>query len=66
MRGSVRCIMQRMLLTLLDGTTVFVRPIAPEDKPLLVQGLRRLSPRDRLPALHEPEDPLHATPSCAT
>jgi GNAT superfamily N-acetyltransferase len=40
----VRCIMQRMLLTLLDGTTVFVRPIAPEDKPLLVDGLRRLSP----------------------
>jgi GNAT superfamily N-acetyltransferase len=36
--------MQRMLLTLLDGTTVFVRPIAPEDKPLLVEGLRRLSP----------------------
>ena len=36
--------MQRMLLTLLDGTTVFVRPIAPEDKPLLVDGLRRLSP----------------------
>ena len=37
--------MQRMLLTLLDGTTVFVRPIAPEDKPLLVEGLRRLSRR---------------------
>jgi RimJ/RimL family protein N-acetyltransferase len=36
--------MQRMLLSLLDGTTVFVRPIAPEDKPLLVAGLRRLSP----------------------
>jgi RimJ/RimL family protein N-acetyltransferase len=36
--------MQRMLLTLLDSTTVFVRPIAPEDKPLLVDGLRRLSP----------------------
>jgi RimJ/RimL family protein N-acetyltransferase len=36
--------MQRMLLTLLDGTTVFVRPIAPEDKPLLVQFLARLSP----------------------
>ena len=40
----MRCIMQRMLLTLLDGTTVFVRPIAPEDKPLLIEGLRRLSP----------------------
>jgi acetyltransferase len=36
--------MQRMLLTLLDGTTVFVRPISPEDKPLLVEGLRQLSP----------------------
>jgi RimJ/RimL family protein N-acetyltransferase len=32
-----------MLLTLLDGTTVLVRPITPEDKPLLVEGLRRLS-----------------------
>jgi RimJ/RimL family protein N-acetyltransferase len=40
----VRCIMQRMLLTLLDGTTVFIRPIAPEDKALLVCGLRNLSP----------------------
>ena len=37
--------MQRMLLTLDDGTTVFVRPIAPEDKPLLVAGLQRLSAR---------------------
>src|ERR1700741_4365158 len=36
--------MQRMLLTLLDGSTVFVRPISPEDKPLLAEGLRRLSP----------------------
>jgi GNAT superfamily N-acetyltransferase len=36
--------MQPMLLTLLDGTTVLVRPIAPEDKPLLVDGLRRISP----------------------
>jgi RimJ/RimL family protein N-acetyltransferase len=33
-----------MLLTLTDGTTVRVRPIAPEDKPLLVEGLRQLSP----------------------
>jgi RimJ/RimL family protein N-acetyltransferase len=40
----VRCIMQRMLLTLLDGTTVFIRPIEPEDKPLLAAGLRQLSP----------------------
>ena len=36
--------MQRMLLTLLDGTTVFIRPIAPEDKGLLSAGLRALSP----------------------
>src|SRR3954451_2903659 len=36
--------MQPMLLTLLDDTTVLVRPIAPEDKPLLVDGLRRISP----------------------
>ena len=36
--------MQRMLLSLTDGTTVYVRPIAPEDKPLLADGLRRLSP----------------------
>jgi GNAT superfamily N-acetyltransferase len=33
-----------MLLTLPDGTRVHVRPIVPEDKPLLVEGLRRLSP----------------------
>lgn len=33
-----------MLLTLPDGTRIRVRPIAPEDKPLLVEGLRRLSP----------------------
>src|SRR5215218_3506821 len=33
-----------MLLTLHDGSTVRVRPIAPEDKPLLAEGLRRLSP----------------------
>jgi acetyltransferase len=36
--------MQRMLLMLPDGATVLVRPIAPEDKPLLVDGLRQLSP----------------------
>jgi RimJ/RimL family protein N-acetyltransferase len=33
-----------MLLTLPDGMRVGVRPIVPEDKPLLVEGLRRLSP----------------------
>src|SRR5262245_28623132 len=36
--------MQRMLLTLLDGTTVFVRPIGPEDKALLQRFVARLSP----------------------
>src|SRR3954451_21257073 len=36
--------MQLMLLTLLDGTPVLVRPIVAEDKPLLVDGLRRISP----------------------
>jgi RimJ/RimL family protein N-acetyltransferase len=35
--------MQLMLLTLLDGTPVFVRPIEAEDKPLLVEGLRQIS-----------------------
>jgi len=33
-----------MLLTLPDGTRVYVRQITPEDKPLLAEGLRRLSP----------------------
>jgi GNAT superfamily N-acetyltransferase len=33
-----------MHLTLPGGTRVRVRPIVPEDKPLLVDGLRRLSP----------------------
>ena len=40
----MRCIMQRMLHFLLDGTLVTIRPIEPEDKRLLVDGLRRLSP----------------------
>ena len=33
-----------MLHYLLDGTLVTIRPIEPEDKRLLVDGLRRLSP----------------------
>jgi GNAT superfamily N-acetyltransferase len=33
-----------MLLTLPDGTDLRIRPIVPEDKPLLIEGLRRLSP----------------------
>ena len=36
--------MQLMLLTLPDGTDVRIRPISPEDKPLLSLGLRMLSP----------------------
>jgi acetyltransferase len=40
----MRCIMQRMLHYLLDGTLVLIRPIEPDDKRLLVEGLRRLSP----------------------
>src|ERR1700709_483102 len=36
--------MQLMLLTILDGTLVYVRPISPEDKDLLAYGLRQLSP----------------------
>src|SRR3954462_2115460 len=40
----MRCIMQRMLRILLDGTLVTIRPIEPGDKRLLVAGLRRLSP----------------------
>ena len=51
----MRCIMQRMLLTLLDGTTVFVRPIAPEDKPLLVRRAARAQPGDRVPPLPLPK-----------
>jgi hypothetical protein len=36
--------MQRMLRHLLAGTLVTIRPIEPEDKTLLAEGLRRLSP----------------------
>jgi acetyltransferase len=34
-----------MLLPLPNGTTVYVRPIRAEDKPLLAAGLRKLSPQ---------------------
>ncbi|MGH8875350.1 MAG: GNAT family N-acetyltransferase [Acidimicrobiia bacterium] len=34
-------------ITLADGTQVELRPIVPEDKPLLTEGLARLSPRSR-------------------
>ena len=36
--------MQRMLHYLLDGTLVTIRPIEPEDKELLADGLRQLTP----------------------
>src|SRR5215217_5045440 len=36
--------MQSMLQILVDGTLVTIRPIEPDDKRLLVDGLRRLSP----------------------
>jgi GNAT superfamily N-acetyltransferase len=34
-------------LTLRDGTRVLVRPIVPDDKQALVEGMRRLSPESR-------------------
>jgi acetyltransferase len=37
-----------MLLTLPDATTVLIRPITPEDKPLLSAGLRELSPESAM------------------
>ena len=50
--------------TLEDGTTLVIRPIRPEDKPLLLDGFARLSERSRyfrfftkLPALSQ--DQLH-------
>ena len=54
--------MQRMLLTLLDGTTVFIRPIAPEDKQLLVSGLRNLSPETAYRRLEQGVDGVVAEP----
>jgi acetyltransferase len=44
-----------MLLTLPDGTRVRVRPIVPEDKPLLVEGLRRLSRRSAFQRFMSPK-----------
>src|SRR3954463_177461 len=54
------CIMQLMLLTLLDGTTVFVRPIVPEDKPLLAEGLRQLSPETAMKRFLSPKKTFSA------
>ena len=44
-----------MLLTLPDDTRVRVRPIAPEDKRLLVEGLRRLSRRSAFQRFMSPK-----------
>jgi RimJ/RimL family protein N-acetyltransferase len=44
-----------MLLTLLGGTRIRVRPIVPEDKPLLVDGLRRLSRRSAFQRFMSPK-----------
>jgi protein lysine acetyltransferase len=44
-----------MFLTLPDGTRVRVRPIVPEDKPLLVDGLRRLSRRSAFQRFMSPK-----------
>jgi GNAT superfamily N-acetyltransferase len=49
-----------MLLTLLYGTTVFVRPIQPEDKPLLADGLRRMSPETAMRRFLSPKTSFSA------
>src|SRR5680860_710762 len=43
-RGACRVTYQS---TLEDGTTLVIRPIRPEDKPLLLDGFNRLSERSR-------------------
>ncbi len=52
--------MQPMLLTLPDGTTVLVRPITPEDKPLLSAGLRMLSPETAMRRFLSPKTSFSA------
>src|SRR6266571_4119319 len=39
--------LEQILTELRDGTRILVRPVVPEDKPLLVKGLTRLSPESR-------------------
>ena len=59
--------MQPMLLTLLDGTTVRVRPISPEDKLLAgVRAAAALSPETAFRRFLCPKTVLQRTPSCAT
>jgi GNAT superfamily N-acetyltransferase len=43
---------------LADGTRLRIRPIVPEDKPLLRDGLERLSPRSRFMRFLQPVDRL--------
>lgn len=42
-----RSLRHSVVATLADGTRLELRPIGPDDKPLLVEGYRRLSPRAR-------------------
>lgn len=44
-----------------DGTKVYVRPIRPDDKPLLVEGLRRLSPESVYRRFLSPKRDFSAT-----
>ena len=52
--------MQLMLLTLPDATTVRIRPITPEDKPLLSAGLRMLSPESAMRRFLSPKTSFSA------
>jgi GNAT superfamily N-acetyltransferase len=52
--------MQLMLLTLPDATPVRIRPIAPEDKPLLSTGLRMLSPETAMRRFLSPKTSFSA------
>ena len=57
--------MQPMLLTLLDGTDVRVRPISPEDKLLLASGLKLLSPETAFRRFLSPKTSFSAAvPNC--
>lgn len=53
--------MQLMLLTLPTGTTVLVRPIEPEDKPLLSAGLKMLSPETAMRRFLTPKTSFSAS-----
>jgi GNAT superfamily N-acetyltransferase len=47
-------------VTLRDGTSVRLRPIVPEDKAILVEGFRRLSPESRFRRFMAPIEELTA------